>query len=77
MLQHPDQPYGPNNPFVARYAFIAVPIGNALDLNAIYNDAIRDQRPNHEHDCRWQRLVLCAIKASVRGKSISPRFWRI
>ncbi|MGB7767584.1 MAG: hypothetical protein WBN22_01860 [Verrucomicrobiia bacterium] len=40
VLQHPDQPYGPNNPFVARYAFIAVPIGNALDLNAIYNDAL-------------------------------------
>jgi hypothetical protein len=39
VLLHPDQPYGPNNPFVARYAFIAVPIGNALDLNAIYNDA--------------------------------------
>lgn len=40
ILQHPDQPYGPNNPFVARYAFIALPIGNALDLNAIYNYTI-------------------------------------
>jgi hypothetical protein len=43
VLLHPDQPYGPNNPFVARYAFIAVPIGNALDLNAIYNEAITRQ----------------------------------
>jgi hypothetical protein len=42
VLQHPDQPYGPNNPFVARYAFVAVPIGNALDLNAIYNQ-VRDE----------------------------------
>jgi hypothetical protein len=40
VLQHPDQPYGPNNPFVARYAFVAVPIGNALDLNAIHNQAL-------------------------------------
>jgi hypothetical protein len=39
VLQHPDQPYGPNNPFVARYAFVAVPVGNALDLNAIHNQA--------------------------------------
>jgi type II secretory pathway pseudopilin PulG len=39
VLQRPDQPYGPNNPFVARFAFIAVPIGNALDLNAIHNQA--------------------------------------
>ena len=37
ILQRPDQPYGPNNPFVARFAFIAVPVGNTLDLNAIYN----------------------------------------
>ncbi len=40
VLQHPDQPYGPNNQFVARYAFFAVPIGNALDLNAIHNDTM-------------------------------------
>ena len=39
VLQRPDQPYGPNNPFVARYAFIAVPVGNTLDLNAIHNQA--------------------------------------
>ena len=41
VLQKPDQPYGPNNPFVARFAFIALPIGNALDLNAIHNQAHR------------------------------------
>jgi hypothetical protein len=41
VLDHPDQPHGPNNRFIARYAFIAVPIGNALDLNAIYNDAMQ------------------------------------
>jgi len=40
ILQRPDQPYGPNNPFVARFAFIAVPIGNALDLNAIHNQVL-------------------------------------
>ncbi|MGD1090176.1 MAG: hypothetical protein ABR955_15840, partial [Verrucomicrobiota bacterium] len=39
VLDHPDQPHGPNNRFIARYAFIAVPIGNTLDLNAIYNQA--------------------------------------
>jgi hypothetical protein len=43
VLDHPDQPHGPNNRFIARYAFIAVPIGNALDLNAIYNQAAGKQ----------------------------------
>jgi hypothetical protein len=37
MLDHPDAPHGPNNKFVSRYAFIAVPVGNTLDMNAIHN----------------------------------------
>jgi hypothetical protein len=41
VLERPDQPYGPNNPFIARYAFIALPAGNSLDLNAIHNQAHR------------------------------------
>jgi hypothetical protein len=40
VLEHPDQPYGPNNPFTARFAFIALPVGNSLDLNAIHNQAL-------------------------------------
>jgi hypothetical protein len=44
VLQRPDAPYGPNNPFVARYAFIALPIGNTLDLNAIHNNARRSDQ---------------------------------
>ena len=41
VLEHPDQPHGPNNHFIARYAFAAVPVGNTLDLNAIHNNARR------------------------------------
>jgi hypothetical protein len=40
VLEHPDQPHGPDNPFVARYAFIAQPVGNALDLNYIHNQTL-------------------------------------
>lgn len=40
VLAHPDQPHGPDNPFVARYAFIAQPIGNSLDLNHIHNQTL-------------------------------------
>ncbi len=39
VLEHPDQPHGPLNRFIARYAFIAIPVGNTLDVNAIYNDS--------------------------------------
>ena len=41
VLERPDQPHGPNNRFVARYAFAAQPIGNSLDLNYIGNNARR------------------------------------
>jgi hypothetical protein len=44
VLEHPDQPHGPLNRFIARYAFIAIPVGNTLDVNAIYNDALM---PDH------------------------------
>ncbi|HZF01894.1 MAG TPA: pilus assembly PilX N-terminal domain-containing protein [Methylomirabilota bacterium] len=40
VLERPDVPYGPNNKAVARFAFIAMPIGNSLDLNAIHNQAM-------------------------------------
>ena len=78
----PDQPYGPNNPFVARYAFIAVPIGNALDLNAIYNQALTTDRCGQNAfresvSVGPASTAFSAIKASVRGKSTWPRFWRI
>jgi len=40
VLEHPDAPHGPNNHFISRYAFAAVPIGNTLDLNYIHNQAL-------------------------------------
>lgn len=39
ILEHPDAPHGPNNHFISRYAFIAVPAGNTLDINYIHNQA--------------------------------------
>ena len=43
VLERPDAPYGPDNQFVARYAFIALPAGNALDVNAIHNQTLIPQ----------------------------------
>ena len=39
VLERPDLNPGPNNRFVARYAFFAQPVGNTLDLNYIHNEA--------------------------------------
>jgi hypothetical protein len=39
VLERPDTPHGPNNKFIARYAYFAVPSGNTLDVNFIHNQA--------------------------------------
>ncbi len=39
ILNHPDQRHSSSNLFVARYCFIALPIGNSLDVNFIHNQA--------------------------------------
>jgi hypothetical protein len=40
VLERPDAPHGPNNKFLSRYAFIAMPAGNTLDLNYIHNQVL-------------------------------------
>jgi hypothetical protein len=45
VLEHPDAPHGPNNPFIARYAFIAVP-ANSLDFNHIHNQVAQQANPS-------------------------------
>jgi hypothetical protein len=39
ILNNPEQCSSASNQFIARYAFIAIPIGNTLDLNYIHNQA--------------------------------------
>ena len=46
VLERPDLPYGPDNPFVARFAFIALPVGNSLDSNAIHNQVFDENNAN-------------------------------
>ena len=40
MLERPENDPLPNNKYIARYAFLAQPVGNALDLNFIYNQTV-------------------------------------
>ena len=40
VLERPDTTHGPNNKFLSRYAFVAMPSGNTLDINAIHNQTI-------------------------------------
>ena len=39
LLQNPRQAHGPNNRYIARYAFMVQPVGRSLDVNWIHNDS--------------------------------------
>jgi len=39
VLEHPEWPHGPNNKFIARYAYLVVPSGKTLDVNYLHNQA--------------------------------------
>ncbi|HWY29394.1 MAG TPA: hypothetical protein VNX46_01485, partial [Candidatus Acidoferrum sp.] len=45
ILARPDVTHSPNNLFLSRYSFIAVPIGNGLDINAIHNQPFPQNQP--------------------------------
>jgi hypothetical protein len=70
VLERPDAPHGPNNKFLSRYAFIALPAGNTLDLNAIHNEtlnpnfAIQDGFFRNEGVGSWE-LNLAAFLADL------------
>lgn len=57
VLEHPNQLHSPVNKFVSRYAFVAVPAGNTLDINAIHNQALNG--PNN--------AALAPMDAAVDG----------
>jgi hypothetical protein len=42
VLKYPEYVHSPTNPFIGRYAFMALPIGKTLDLNYIHNYAKYD-----------------------------------
>jgi len=45
ILARPDTTHSANNQFLARFAFIALPVGNGLDLNAIHSQPYTQNEP--------------------------------
>ncbi len=77
ILEHPDEPHGPENHFLSRYAFIALPSGNALDVNYIHNEALSTGTKLGEGYLRNQgvgswELNLAAFLADLETNQWSP-----
>ena len=78
VLDHPDVPHGPNNLFVARYAFIAVPVGNTLDINAIHNQTLNrslDTTPNSDGFFRNQGVGTWEINLAAFLADLNTNEW--
>jgi len=78
VLERPDAPHGPNNKFLSRYAFIAMPVGNTLDLNAIHNQTLNTGLANNndgyfrnESVGSWE-LNLAAFLADLNTNQWNP-----
>jgi hypothetical protein len=53
MLEYPNQPHSATNRFIGRYAYLVLPEGKSLDLNAIHNQ-IKQPRANSDYFVRNQ-----------------------
>jgi hypothetical protein len=78
VLEHPDSPHGPNNHFTSRYAFVAIPIGNALDLNYVHNQSQNNTLSTSDGYVRNQgvgswELNLAAFLADLNTNIWSPK----
>ncbi len=72
ILDHPDQRHSASNQFVARYAFIALPIGNSLDINYIHNDV---KNPVDDGFLRDQGVGSWEINLAGFLNGLNPNKW--
>lgn len=81
VLNHPEQRHSPSNYFVARYAFIALPIGNSLDINYIHNQAVQIQGMTVGQETggylRNQGVGSWELNLAGFLNTLSPNFWPI
>ena len=74
ILNHPDQRHSSSNFFIARYCFIALPIGNSLDINFIHNQA-KQISPTSEGFLRNQGVGSWEINLAGFLHQLNPNYW--
>src|SRR5258706_1704420 len=74
ILDHPEQRHSSSNQFIARYAFIALPIGNSLDINFIHNQA-KEIAANSDGFLRNQGVGSWEINLAGFLNGLNPNFW--
>ena len=75
VLEHPDEPHGPNNLFIGRYAFIALPAGNALDINYIHNQALNQSLTGPDGFMRNQGVGSWELNLASFLADLNTNIW--
>lgn len=75
VLERPDAPHGPNNKFLSRYAFFALPSGNTLDLNAIHNEVFNQGLGTADGFFRNQGVGTWEINLAAFLADLNTNIW--
>ncbi len=78
VLRYPEFGCSADNPFISRYAYIAVPVGQTLDINNIYNDAKHQDlsRPS-DGFLRNQGALTAEINLAAFLADLNTNFWYV
>ncbi|MEI9863666.1 MAG: hypothetical protein WDN00_03735 [Limisphaerales bacterium] len=75
VLERPDVPHGPNNKFVSRYAFVAMPADSTLDLNAIHNQVLNENLSSNDGYFRNQGVGSWEINLAAFLADLNTNQW--
>ncbi|MGC9034762.1 MAG: hypothetical protein ACP5K7_02865 [Verrucomicrobiia bacterium] len=75
ILENPLYPHSGTNRFRQRYALIAIPIGDTLDINAIHNQAILNPQPGSTGFLRNQGVGSWEINLAAFLRSLNTNLY--
>ncbi|HEU0008217.1 MAG TPA: hypothetical protein VFT34_00215 [Verrucomicrobiae bacterium] len=73
ILRDPTLPHGPDNPFIARYAYLILPAGRSLDINWIHNEAIYPSQ--FDGYFRNQGVGAWEMNLAAFLADVNPNYW--
>jgi hypothetical protein len=73
ILDRPNQPHGPENQFLSRYAYMVVPIGKTLDVNYGFNNAKPNNLPYYY--LRNQGVGSWEINHAAFFADLNTNYW--
>ncbi|MGC8742248.1 MAG: hypothetical protein ACP5T0_00005, partial [Verrucomicrobiia bacterium] len=75
ILEDPRYPHSGTNRFRQRYCYIAIPIGDTLDINAIHNHAILNPQPGSTGFLRNQGVGSWEINLAALFRSLNTNIY--